>query len=448
MIISLRRAEMAYYIAALLALLICWSPFNALAYVVPFGVIFMLTFLGNGKRLFIRSLIWISLWVLFVSFYALINQDFRFGNALVAFVTWAGVIVLLLIPIHYNLSQQLHRKLERLAWLFLGVESIWGIVQGLYGYIHTGSFDLANGDYVEGTIHPPLQAELAYSNVMFAINIALLLLFLLPLVWRKPRLSKIIFYSLGVIAFVMASVMHVILFLIAAGMIGAFWVWGRRLQVSQMAVMLFLFGFIFSLVTLLLPRNLRTARGFALQVLRGEVPKSVSVIVTIKEMPHKYWYLPLVGLGPGQYASRAGLISTGLYFGGLNNPKTIPFLPNEFTESQYKYLLPLWEWHESVRGFGSTQKPFFSWLAVYTEWGLIGWLFVLGILVLLFRRVGTLPRYYKVEKFALITAIVLFFFLGFQENNWEVPQAWFSGLLLVRVLYVPFQPIIRLKIGR
>ena len=426
------QQQKIYYAGVVLATLICWSPFNALAYVAPFLVLGLLILFGRSGRLIKRTLAWIWLWLVMVAVYGLINPKFQFGNAVVAFVTWAGLIILLMIPAGEFNSPIPRHKLERFAWKVLLVEAVWGIVQGVYGYTRTGSFDLANGDYVEGTIHPALQPELAYSNVMFAINIALLLLFLLPSVWRHPRVSHIIIYALGTLAFVMASVVHAILFLLAAGGVSAFLVWGRRPRFSRLVGSAVAFSIIGVLAWILLPTNLGTARSFGLQILRGEVPKSVSVITALRDMPGDYPYLPFIGLGPGQYASRAGLISTGLYFGGLNKPRTYSFLPNRLTEAQEKYLLPLWTWQESNPFWGSTQKPYFSWLAIYTEFGMIGWSVVMLVSFLFMKRILSIPRDQELEKFVLLAALGFMFLLGFQENNWEIPQAWFSGLLFLK----------------
>lgn len=434
--IAMLRREKAYYIATLLSSLICWSPFKVLAYLVPFLVLFLLVWLGGDGRLLKRVVVWAFIWIAAVALYGLINPEFQFVNAFVAFVTWSGLVVVLLIPTHRIGGRKLRDRLERLAWGFLVVESVWGIVQGLYGYTRTRGFDLANGDYVEGTIHPWLEAELAYSNVMFAINIALLLLFLLPAVWRRPTTRHLVMYGLGVVAFVMASVVHAILFLIVAGIFATIFVYTKRLMLSRATAFVATFGFVLFLALVLLPRNLSTARAFALQIIRGESPKAVSIIISLTEMPEEYRYMPFIGLGPGQYASRAGLISTGLYFGGIHNPKRVPLLPNRLTESQSEYLLSLWEWHDSVRYFGSTQKPYFSWLAVYTEWGLLGLFGVVVTMVFLLRSVNRLPWSYDIEKFVLTATIIFIFLLGFQENNWEVPQAWFAGVLFLKSLYV------------
>ncbi len=426
--------EKVYYIVVFISAAICWSPLKMLSYLIPFLVIGVLFLFTKNNILLMRIFIWVFLWFIMMSIYGLINPEFQFVNGFLAFITWAGMVVLLLLPMHGMQSPSLLRKIKKLAWAILFFESFWGIVQGIYGYMQTGSFDLANGDYVEGTIHPPLKPELAYSNVMFAINIVLLLLFLLPDVWRKKTL-KIIIYILGILVFIMASVVHTILFLIIAFVVAALIIWMKQLRLSRMIGISLIFGIILLIANVLLPQNLHTAKIFVLQILRGEEPKSVSVITALTEMPKEYWFMPVIGLGPGQYASRAGLISTGLYFGGLKNPREISYLPNKLTEIQEKYLLPLWIWHDSNPYWGSTQKPYFSWLAIYTEFGLLGLIGIIVVMLQLLQKVRRITKAYDFEKFALITAIIFIFLLGFQENNWEVPQAWFSGLLFLKILY-------------
>jgi hypothetical protein len=32
-------------------------------------------------------------------------------------------------------------------------------------------------------------------------------------------------------------------------------------------------------------------------------------------------------------------------------------------------------------------------------------------------------------------AIMFLFLLGFQDNNWEIPQAWFAAMQGIKVLY-------------
>lgn len=430
-----RRLVKAYYWGTILSILVCWLPFKALPYAIPFILIALLVLIGENTKVMIRLIAWIAIWIGMIVIYGLVNSAFQWGNALVAFITWAGIAVVLMIPSDKIADLWLQERLTRLAWVLLGLEASWGIVQSIYGFLQTRSFDLANGDFVEGTIHPWLEPELAYSNVMFAINIALLLLFLLPSLWREPSLLKRITYVIGVLVFILASVVYAILFLVVAAGIAIVLVIGRRMKIKRQISIIGIIGIIIVFSAVLLPQNLKLIGPFVLQVIRGEAPKSASIIAAVREMPEDYWYLPVFGLGPGQYTSRAGLISTGLYLGGLKNPRSFPLLPNHLTESQEKYLMPLWAWHQSVQYFGSTQAPYFSWLAVYTEWGLLGWSVILAVLIYVVRAIRRISPARDIEKLAIMTSVWFVWLLGFQENNWEVPQAWFSGLLLIKAMY-------------
>ena len=54
-------------------------------------------------------------------------------------------------------------------------------------------YDLSNGDFVEGTIHPNLESEKSMSNPIFAIILSSLLIFILAfkddIKFSKPVLS-------------------------------------------------------------------------------------------------------------------------------------------------------------------------------------------------------------------------------------------------------------------
>jgi hypothetical protein len=85
----------------------------------------------------------------------------------------------------------------------------------------------------------------------------------------------------------------------------------------------------------------------------------------------------------------------------------------------------------------STYQPFFSWLSMYTEFGLIGLGTSLAFLAHILFRTKKHIRFPNQRLTALsIGAGSLFLFLlGLQENYWETPQAIFIGLLLMKVQY-------------
>lgn len=421
-----------FYILILLNLIITFTPFKLASYILPFITLGYIIIFYKSRILIIKSLLWVSLWVFMALFYGILYPDFYYVNTLIAFVTWSGLFVILSLPYLGRYAYITVRKIEKWVWLILLIESTLGISQAVYGALRGGGFDLNNGDHVEGTIHPWLPPENAYANVMFAINIIILLLYLLPQIDKK--IYKYAIYTLGIIVFILASVMHAIIFLIISYILTTIILSSQKVNIKWIFIMgLFIFSTII-LLPILMPKNVNLIDKFIFQLTSGEVPRSASIKVALIELPKEYPLQPIVGLGPGQYSSRAGLICTGYYFGGFRDPKYIPYLPNSPTTPQQRYLIPLWKWHASNIYFGSTQKPYSSWISIYTEWGLIGIFAILFILIFSLSQVYLLQTSY-LTKASIMTIIWFIFLLGFQENNWEIPQAWFGSLMLIRLLY-------------
>jgi membrane protein CcdC involved in cytochrome C biogenesis len=76
---------------------------------------------------------------------------------------------------------------------------------------------------------------------------------------------------------------------------------------------------------------------------------------------------------------------------------------------------------------------------VATEFGFLFMIAVVVCVVVLVLRLAAIarsaPNQSRRELFSLIASIILLMLLGFQENYWEMPQAIFVGLLLMRFLY-------------
>ncbi len=158
-------------------------------------------------------------------------------------------------------------------------------------------------------------------------------------------------------------------------------------------------------------------------------------------MVNEYPYMSLFGLGQGQFSSRASLIGTGYYIGSFENATPLPLISQQMSEPFATYAMPIWR---SMRGnfgtWGSTHQPFFSWLTLFTEFGIFACLlllFFIGYSLLQIRRRGRNFRE-QATGIALSIGILFIFLLGFQENYWEVPQAIFPGLLLLKVMHAQF----------
>ena len=385
-----------------------------------------------------RALWILGLFLAVIAFYTLANSNFIVIGGLLAGITYGTFFFLVVVPVERIGGKQLLDRVTNLVALVLLVEGSVGILQAVLAAFESESFDLGNGDAVAGTINLSFTPDGGFSNPMFASTTCFMLLALIPALIAKKR-SIYIPFVLGAIAFVMASVVHLIIFAaIAAGT--AYLLFNPPVSGR---VGKFRFATVVLLVPLLagalLANNLVGLPGFATALAEGDHPRAEVIHRAFVEMPHEYPTMPLTGLGPGQFSSRAALIASGMYFGGITNPRSLPFMRDQFSAPLYDYLLDLWITASDVERYGnsSTAKPFFSWLSVFTEFGVplfIGLFIYCFILVRRMKRFAQTPE----QKWLAASAgagIIFFLLMGFQENYWEVPQAILLGLMLIQLMY-------------
>lgn len=433
----MNRYQKAYYQAFVASMLICWSPFNALAYLTPILALVWIILATRSSLVVGRVLLLGFTWASSIVLHALFVQDFAFHSALLSILTYGSFAMVAVIPTRWLASSELFERMLRLVRWIIPVEAIWGLVQAGYGYSQTGSLDISNGDFVEGTIHPALAAELSFSNPMFAANMAFLLLALFPSAALEKKDRAL--FILGAVALIVASVIHVLL-LLAVSLALAMLIY-RPLLLKRKTGCLIVAGLLLLAMVAfsILRTNLGHVRVFARGIVQGKYPRSWVTVAAAVDMPKEYPLMPLFGLGPGQFSSRAGLIGTGLYFGSPRNPRPLPLLPQGMSKAFRDHVLDIWleMSFDRPRGYGSTVKPFYSWLSVYTEMGapaLLG-VFILAGTILLRAKARAHSYRQRILAISLGTGVLLILLLGIQENYWEVSQAIFPGLLLIKVLY-------------
>ncbi len=169
-------------------------------------------FLKIPNKYIVRNLVLLGgLWLLWIVIHLPFVGDFAWGRALISIITFFAFIPIVVIPWRFLSGEWLMPRLLRWVRLIVILQASLGIVQALYGFLQTRSFDLGNGDYVEGTIHPALATESSFSNPMFAVNMTVLILFMLPsLLTQRKYLFVILF---GLVVLILASVVHVLFFL-------------------------------------------------------------------------------------------------------------------------------------------------------------------------------------------------------------------------------------------
>lgn len=443
MVDARRRSDELVAWVSLSPIILSWLPAKSLAYAGPWVLVAALILLVRNRRVAWRALAVGAVVGAVLCLYALFEPGFKLEGALIGIFTYGVPLALIIVPARALARPGVTEIVQRWCAKILAIESVLGLVQAGIGFAHSGTFDVSNGDWVKGTIGLTLHGFIpgrGFGNAMFAANLALLLLLLLPRIVQRRRY---LLGFLGALALVLASVVHVLLFLLVAGGISAVIVLVRAAWVRVRT--LFAVGFaalcIISLAVLVLPQNLELIGVFAKQFAEGQSPKAEVVRRAVIEMPASYPWMPWVGLGPGQFSSRAGLIATGRFFGGYYGHDRTPGIVPVVTGAQQKYLMDLWAWAASTPYFGTTQHPYFSWLSAYTELGIpacLGILLALTAFSLRVRRLVGLRKMPPITGFALVAAFVFVFLLGLQENYWEIPQA-IVPILLFKQLMVPLR---------
>jgi hypothetical protein len=432
-----------------------WSPLKPLVYALPMFSLLALLWFSN-KREGWRRIIALSLsYVICCCLYAFFYPEFYAKGALLTFITYSGGFFLLSLPSQeMSLSEDTFQKVLLITTYFILFQGVLGIAEALYGYGFNGSFDLANGDWVKGSIGLSLRGlfpGVDGSNTMYAANMGFSLLAVKML--KGNQKLKFLALSAGIGGLVLSSVMHIIVFYVIAIFFSSLIYIIIRFRAKKKHLLQWAIAIVFTLFLtfLLLEQNSMSLKNLASRSISNRAPVSVSssnmeIITTPRQivleriqgpMMEKYPYLPYFGLGPGQFSSTGALIATGLYFGSPVNPKHLPFLNTHLTPSQEEFFIDQWYRQAENNLFGSLQAPYFPWLNIFVEFGALGVVFVLVVFSCLFADAvkSLFQCRFDGDQFIAFCSLLIFFaLLGCQGSYWGVPQASFLGLVLLKIL--------------
>jgi hypothetical protein len=419
--------------------LICWSPFNFLAYLAPFIFTFWIILATRSKVIIRNTVIFFFCCIYLLVFYKAINSDFVFGNGILSVITYGSFLPIFVIPTKYLTNNFLIKKIFTLICIITILEILLGFVQITYSYIHTNNIA---GDYIEGTIHPGLEPEASFSNPIFATIISFSLIFIFS--FQNHYGNKKLTILFGVIISLLASVVHVTLFILLAIIISVilyrpnFFRKGIISKIIYPLIILLAVGPV-SIQFMRLNKNIGNYYPVFLRLIKSEYPKTLAVSNFYNNETKNNLLITYFGLGPGQYLSRASFISTGKYFGGPLSESQFKIPLTKMTKSFSKNLNDLWidsianiKWGRSVISY-----PHSSWFAILTEFGILGVTIVLFFLVKIIIKTKRNSIIYDNNNLGFFVGSVSLgiFFLGFIENYWEIPQAIFIGLILSKLVY-------------
>ncbi len=436
--------QKTYYYAFLLTLLINFSPLKILAYFSPFifiGLLFLFT--DEKPFIILRGIYSVIVIILLFYIYYLVYDSFVIQNYLLAFLTYSSFYILLFVDNKKLSSNKLLKQILRVCLIVFTFEAFYGLIQAIYGFHIRGYFFGDSGDFVEGTIHPQLNTEAAFSNPMFAVNMTMLLLGVLVL---KKRHNKNVGISLlpGVLALLLASVIHVIIFFLIAVFVTAIVFYKKELfnlgfgKIKWRFSSFMIIGVISIAVIALIFNRKDQIADLGNQYLLNEIPRAIVTNNFLNEIVPENKEVIFIGLGPGQFSSRASLIGSGNYLGGINNPKSVPFLKSKSNYFADQYIIAQMEATADITYFGSSQQPYYSWLSVISEFGFIAFVLMVAFVLLLIKKLKTKSIVEPDKRFlSAVTSvgIIFLFLLGMQENYYEIPQAIFIGVLLLQVMY-------------
>jgi len=372
-------------------------------------------------------------------FYKFIDNDFVIGNGLLAVLTYGSFLPLIIIPKYFFNNKNLFYKIIIISAPIIFLESVLGISQAIYGIISTGNFDQSFGDYVEGTIHPQFYSEKSMSNPIYAIILSTSLIFLYCCNDKVKNKKLILIF--GSIAFILSAVNHLIIFLILSISISylifrpIIFIYSNKFLKLIQGIILLLF--ISVLIKTLSITNFYQLGNTAKYFLENRYPKTKIIYMFYDSDTNNSTFSKYIGLGPGQAISRASFISSGRYFGNKssNSLESLFIRPSKFFD---RIVDPLWE--ESLNnqvGSSTSSQIHSSWSAILTEFGLIFWILLIIIII---KMIINVKKYTKNNNdrylgFGFSTIILYIFFMGIQQNYWEVTQAIFIPLIMLKILY-------------
>jgi len=434
----------------LVVLLISFSPLKALAYFLPLLFIVLALSAGFVRPRSIGKIVLVVIALFVVSLmHSFLYPDFLWGNFFLALITFSSFAILQC-DFSRTLSEKGLQRILAVTFFFILIQASLGILQGLISAASEGRFSLDGsvGDAVKGTINPTFGGDGTGSNQMFAIlmSMFLMILFLTRSFFLKTR-RWVSFAMIG-LAWLFTSVLHTFFFFAAALLVTILLtrnIWQQKLASfgkmkrggRVVARGLTGIAFFFLLLSIIFPENLGTIPHL-IEVSLSTDPslmtkKAVATYNTLIELPGSHSEQPLVGLGLGQYSSRAGLIMSGTYLG-----RDFFFGP-QFRAISYELI---YQHQEYLRDFdpaaGSTKFPYYSWLSLYGEFGAAGVFVVLLLLILFLRRLIRVISVFPSGRPLLIPVLfgsLYLAFLGFQDNYWEFTQAIFPPILLLKLIY-------------
>jgi len=447
----------------LFSLFVVWLPFKFLAYLLPFLCLAWFIIRMNSGATLLRLAIYLISFVLIIGvyfvFYKIVNEKFIVQNSILSILTYGSFLFLIVLTKKTDVTQEDFIKYIKVIKLFILLESFLGISQVvLFVILHGGNFDSSTWDMAQGTLNPlsfliPLGN---FNNQIYTVNLLSLLLFYTPYaVFQRKGIWVCV---LGLLAILAASVWHMFLAFLLAALMITFYFTRTLLRFSSTRVLIVFFVIsIFSVTIALQPSNFSLVSYYFGKITSDQSPKTAVTVASVSELPKEFPWVYIIGLGPGQYTSRAGLIGTGRYFGEFKDPKKLLFLTPEVSHAFNEYVYDQWEgvaMNPKKYGNSTMSRPFYSIMSILIEFGYVVFIVILITILIYFVKIKRLYQRRLKENdllgslYVLSCGIFVLFLIliSLFENYLEVAHAIFLGLVLYKYFYALSKTNVNLRV--
>lgn len=310
-------------------------------------------------------------------------------------------------------------NLKKLIEHYLVIQIMFSIISIIVRGSQMGfKFDVNFGDAIAGTFRNPLVYNADASNVIFAFTMIIVMLFY-KFIYKKET-NKIIEYASYFIIF-LASVNHLIICLVFALVLATISL--KRIVLN--IFLLILGGYLFFLVS---PNNFNlifdrfnaiisftSGSGDALQ----ENLKIQFLSNFLQDFSNEIIRFSSIGVGAGNYSSRAALFFTGEYVNSFKFVSISPLMAAN-TYPLWKELLTRPPWLQ-----GAFHFPYGSLFTFIAELGLLTTIFILGLII---KKLKEFPFFTKRN----LTIFLVFILLASVVDNYlEYYQSTFIVYFLL-----------------
>ncbi len=428
----------------MLALVLTFLPFKAIAFTIPFIFFFLLLVRSKSGVLIKKFTFLVLIAGAVLSGYFLIylfeDHNFIVSNGILSFINYSSFLILFLIPKNIISEKYSYEFYVKKLLPFMLFEGLYGIGQRIVSFFK----GVNHGDLVEGTINPFsafVGSTSGFGNQFFTINLIFLLVFCFPYVYKERK--GILTYGITFLAVVLASVGHAFYSLIVAVMLVLAYYEGKSVLLRPKRLILIAAVPAIMLIALAtLDENVyNDSARQATRFFSGDTPKSKAIEIVFQKVGDEYSFMHFIGLGPGQYSSRAGIIASGQYGPLSDFFLRLPFFNLGMTEAFRENVLHYWLDYMKNSGYGNStmNRPFLSLLSVYAEFGsftFIGLAVLVGYYIYQSKK-----RYEKAKKlkdqtnmllcYVFSISLLFLILIGLYENYYEAPQGVFIGALLI-----------------